>query len=43
VVGGVAVLAIPFQREPDLPRDLVTRVSEALFEAGDLLPTQAPA
>ncbi|MFI5306097.1 MAG: protein kinase [Polyangiales bacterium] len=41
VVAGVAVLALPVQRDPGLPADLVADVSRALIEAGDVIGVNA--
>jgi hypothetical protein len=40
-VGGVAVLALPLQRDPKLPSELVSEISRVLLEAGDVVGADA--
>ncbi len=41
VISGVAVLALPVQRDPKLPPELVSELSGALLDAGDVVGVQA--
>jgi hypothetical protein len=41
VVGGVAALALPVQRDPNLPADFVSEISRVLLEAGDIVGADA--
>jgi hypothetical protein len=41
VVCGVAVLALPLQRVPRVPADLVSEITHALLDAGDVIGADA--
>jgi hypothetical protein len=40
-IGGVAVLALPVQRDPKLPSELIAEISRALLESGDVIGADA--
>ena len=41
VVAGVAVMALPVQREPTVSPELITEVSDALLDMGDVVGADA--
>ena len=41
MIAGVAVLALPIQREPRLPRELASEIGRALLRAGDVVGAEA--
>ena len=41
MIAGVAVLALPIQREPRLPRELASEIGRALIRAGDVIGAEA--
>jgi hypothetical protein len=41
LIAGVAVLALPIQREPRLPRELASEIGRALLRAGDVIGAEA--
>jgi hypothetical protein len=41
VVTGIAVLALPVQKEPDVPVDLVSEISHALLDTGEVIGADA--
>ena len=41
VITGIAVLALPVQKEPKVPSDLVSEVSHALLDTGDVIGADA--